>query len=65
MKDVSGFGFMTWIAYIGNVPIFKCTMALKATGYWVKITWYWLKIKKRKENSGQRLELHICTLSNA
>lgn len=53
MRGVSGFGFMTWIACIGNVLIFKGTMALKAFG---------IDLKQREETPGQRLDLHIFSI---
>lgn len=56
MKGVSDFGFMSWIACIGNVLIFKGTMALKAL---------YIDLKQRKEISSQRLDLQIYTVSNA
>lgn len=55
MKGLSEFGFMTCTACIGNVLIFKHTMAVKALD---------IDFKKRLDPS-QRLDLHTCTVSNA
>lgn len=56
MKVVSRFGFMTYMVCIGNVLIFKCTMALKVIV---------IVLKKRNETPGQRLDLHIYATCNA
>lgn len=55
MKGLSDFRFITCTACTGNVLIFKHTMAVKA---------FDIDFKKRLDPS-QRLDLHICTVSNA